>query len=355
MTNGKFGKVIFDNLEENYIVESFTNNEKTINELLKEFGIHNRDIIIRVLVKHNIDYKNSSNKYGRKYFFNEYYFSKIDTKEKAYWLGFMYADGYISGTSTIGCGLKKEDENHLKLFLNAINISAINLEYSEKTNSCKFILTSKIMYDSLVKLGFSTNKSYDITSTVFEAVPAFLKRYFILGFWDGDGCFAIGANKRNIASVISNNEALLKTISLYINQCLEDDFSKVKYKTPGDPYTRIVFQNNKAKLFGDWLYTDAPACYLRRKYDKYLQMTIGTKVHFGFDNPRVKGILCIESNDVYVTATDCALSEFGVDNPGLCNGIRECCRGERSHYKNKHFRYLTEEERNVYINGKLNF
>ena len=84
-------------------------------------------------------------------------------------------------------------------------------------------------------------------------------------------------------------------------------------------------------------------------------MTFGKKVCKGFDNWLVKGILCIESNKIYVTAKECCLSEFGVDNPGTMNNIRSCCRGERNTTRNKHFRYLTETEREDYINGEFNF
>jgi hypothetical protein len=31
----------------------------------------------------------------QKYKINEDFFQEIDTEEKAYWLGFLYADGYI--------------------------------------------------------------------------------------------------------------------------------------------------------------------------------------------------------------------------------------------------------------------
>lgn len=285
---------------------------------------------------------------SRKYFFNEHYFDEINTKEKAYWLGFMYADGYISKNNTIGCGLKNDDKEHLITFLKVIEISEIYLMHNKKTNSNKFILTSQIMHDRLVELGFSNNKSYDNTSQPFDMIPDIFKKYFILGFWDGDGSFAIGNNHKNLASVISNNEFLLKSISRYINNSLGNNFSKVKHKTDGDPYLRIRFQNNKAKEFGDWLYQDAPSYYLKRKYDKYSEMVIGTKAHTGFDNWLVKGILCIESNQIYATAKECSIGEFGVDNPGSCNNIRACCRGERKQTKGKHFRYLTEEERKMF-------
>ena len=58
-----------------------------------------------------------------KYYYNEDYFETIDSEEKAYWLGFLYADGYISKTtccSELGIELQKNDYNHLQKFNKSI-------------------------------------------------------------------------------------------------------------------------------------------------------------------------------------------------------------------------------------------
>lgn len=45
-----------------------------------------------------------------KYNFSESIFQTIDSPEKAYWLGFLYADGSISGNSnSVYLALKEED------------------------------------------------------------------------------------------------------------------------------------------------------------------------------------------------------------------------------------------------------
>ena len=50
----------------------------------------------------------------RKVKVNEDYFEIIDTEHKAYWLGFLYADGYVSNTcSTVELGLQEKDYDHL--------------------------------------------------------------------------------------------------------------------------------------------------------------------------------------------------------------------------------------------------
>ena len=46
--------------------------------------------------------------------FNENVFDSIDTEEKAYWLGFLYADGFITSKyNKIGLTLALKDKDHL--------------------------------------------------------------------------------------------------------------------------------------------------------------------------------------------------------------------------------------------------
>ena len=51
---------------------------------------------------------------ARKYRCNETYFDHIDSESKAYWLGFIYADGCISNNGyRFEVRLSKNDEDHL--------------------------------------------------------------------------------------------------------------------------------------------------------------------------------------------------------------------------------------------------
>ena len=48
---------------------------------------------------------------------NNHYFDIIDNEHKAYWLGFLYADGCISSNRpTINFTLNDKDINHIKAF-----------------------------------------------------------------------------------------------------------------------------------------------------------------------------------------------------------------------------------------------
>ena len=72
-----------------------------------------------------------------KYYYNKDFFNKIDTEEKAYWLGFLYADGCIVTRSkckkvtpmSLELVLSSIDINHLYKFLNSLES---NIEIKNK-------------------------------------------------------------------------------------------------------------------------------------------------------------------------------------------------------------------------------
>lgn len=280
-----------------------------------------------------------------KYNFKEDIFSKIDTAEKAYWLGFLYADGSVSSNSnTVSIALKEEDKEHLLYFEKFLAMSQSSLKYDEKTKSYRFSVTREKIANDLKNLGFNAQKSYDVTTIVWDNIPELFKKDFILGLWDGDGSFSISKEGKKCASLISNNDLLIQTLVIYLNKIFGEDFCKAKERTEGDPYPRIRIYYNKVKIFGEWLYKDVAYPVLKRKKEKFLKMEFKEKAHFGWDNVKTKGIICLDNGNKYITAKECCLGEFGVDNPGAINGIRACCRGVNQTARGKHFRYMTEEE-----------
>ena len=63
---------------------------------------HGRVALTKMLERLNI--KTTFGNHYRKYFFNFDFFEKIDNELKAYWLGFIYADGCILSQDPRGYG-----------------------------------------------------------------------------------------------------------------------------------------------------------------------------------------------------------------------------------------------------------
>lgn len=77
---------------------------------------HGRPQIAKML--ENLGIKTTSGNHYRKYFFDFDFFEKIDNELKAYWLGFMYADGCVLpqnkyGEQEIQLTLAKQDEQSI--------------------------------------------------------------------------------------------------------------------------------------------------------------------------------------------------------------------------------------------------
>lgn len=129
--------------------------------------------------------------------FNEHIFDSIDTEEKAYWLGFIFADGYIGSTPTelskksvynFELSLKVEDIFHLEKFK-----SFISWEKDIVTDNirCRIMFANKHFWNILNNYGCTPRKSLTLKfpdKSIFKSFD--LIRHFIRGYFDGDGCFS---------------------------------------------------------------------------------------------------------------------------------------------------------------------
>ncbi len=217
------------------------------------------------------------------------FFNAIDTEEKAYWLGFIFADGYISyseknmkkgqlaTTYCTGIKLKWSDREHLKKFNKSISgnykvFKEINHPdgfRKEITEAAKILVYSQQMYNDLNKY-FDRDKTY---TAKFPSIPEHLMRHFIRGYFDGDGCFSftdktfdiefLGASKdfhEGLANVLRENNFKF-TINSKIN----------KYNT--EMYYIYINRNEDKCNFLKWIYEDCNV-YLERKYKKYLDVKL---------------------------------------------------------------------------------
>ena len=171
---------------------------------------------------------------ARKHKFNERYFENIDSEEKAYWLGFIAADGCVyknKQSYRLQINLKGSDIDHLKKFQKAI---CSDYKITEKkvgkaqSNTCQLKINSTKMCNDLIK-----NNIIERKSIIFE--PPILNKnlmnHFIRGYFDGDGWITSYKRKdsngyRNEVGIIGGKKALN-----YFIDFLPKGFSKYeKYK-----------------------------------------------------------------------------------------------------------------------------
>jgi intein-encoded DNA endonuclease-like protein len=137
----------------------------------------------------------------RIYNVNEYFFERIDTEEKAYWLGFLYADGCVRDEGRhkyLALGLSSKDEGHIRLFKKHIESDCPIYKVKTKSHyleghlvkECdlsKIHINSNKICENLIKLGCLPRKSLILRFPNIEQVPLQLVHHFIRGYFDGDG------------------------------------------------------------------------------------------------------------------------------------------------------------------------
>ena len=248
------------------IIHDYQNGIKR-SEIMKKYNI-NDGLLYRLLEFHNISL---DDKHKRFFFFYEDFFNIIDTEEKAYWLGFLYADGYVYSHIgyTVELTLKKTDENHIHKFRNAVKYNGEledkHIELNQKHFLAKRLtLCSKKMVQDLIAHGCFQNKSLDLKFPTDQQVPKHLIHHFMRGYFDGDGCVTTARQGRDLRFEILGTYEFLtmyeKTMNINIKEPKQTKSKAFSVKHGG---------NLQVKKIYDYLYKDATV-YLERKRDIFI-------------------------------------------------------------------------------------
>ena len=199
--------------------------------------------------------------------FNEHIFDCIDTEEKAYWLGFIYADGNISqprrksGRSgyDFELSLAIKDINHLHKFNKFMQYKGNNV----KTDSyrCRWYIGNKHLWETLNSYGCIPNKSLVIKFP--ENLSTTLIPAFIRGYFDGDGSISTKeTSKTTLQSSLIGTKDMLNKICLYSN--INTTIKNPKNYNPNTwVFTLSVV---KSQTFLKYIYNNS-TIYLDRKYN----------------------------------------------------------------------------------------
>ena len=211
----KFTKEKYKYLENE--IPKLINNGKNSNEISKILNI-SKSAIFRICTKLQLNIPNHHNKLK----FDNTVFDEINTEEKAYWLGFLYADGNVSNNNnSVSISLKGSDKDHLEKFKTFLKASTQiynskiimnNKQYSV----CKFYVCDKYFKERLIKLGCVPKKSLILTfpeKTIFKTESLIYD--FIRGYVDGDGCLSFSRNGRLSLTLVGTKEMLLEITKIF--------------------------------------------------------------------------------------------------------------------------------------------
>ena len=123
--------------------------------------------------------------------------------------------------------------------------------------------------ETLLKQGVPNDKSFKIRFPSDEIVPNDLKRHFIRGYLDGDGCIQAPKDKSKMNWSIVGNYDCINEMKKYIETNILNYQINIHQK--GNVYQIGKGGRFVTQTFLDWIYKDA-TIYLQRKYDKYLEI-----------------------------------------------------------------------------------
>lgn len=209
------------------------------------------------------------------YHCNEHYFDQIDSQDKAYILGLLWADGHncISKGSVI-LELQEDDKSTLEVINNItenerpLRKIALNDKNPAWKNQYNLLLQSRHMSSILNEYGMCQRKSLVLEFPKW--LDENLHSHFIRGYVDGDGCICYMKQKNKIQVSMVGTRMFLE----YVQKICRDIGVKsyiVHDKRANEVICQLAIASNSCSTtFLQWIYKDANL-KMERKYNKYQQ------------------------------------------------------------------------------------
>ena len=232
------------------IADSYNVTFHTISDVLEKRGIPRDN-----------KYKNVS--------LDENYFETIDRKDKAYFLGFLLTDGNVaSSENIIRLSLASKDEEILQNFKEKTgNENKIGIREDERHSERTFQLRSKKWKDDLAKYSVTPRKTATCEMPVLDTQ---MMPHLLRGMIDGDGWISAKSHQigfcGNEKTVTQVRNYFVKTLDVYNVAILhtEDHLWQITWAAKAD-----------IEKIGNFIYQDKDNCYLKRKYNNFLQIIHG--------------------------------------------------------------------------------
>lgn len=209
---------------------------------------------------------------------NHAFFDVIDSEEKAYWLGFLLADGSThkigNKNRAVRLELAARDGDHVRKFQTAVGSKSPVSENKRKHPSVSLAFTSERIGTILA--------AAKTEMTLPANVPGDLLRHWLRGYWDGDGHIcAQGA-------VLCGPEQRLHAIADHIRSVLKIEPNTIKPYVNSPTTYRLAYQRRHLVLLVvSYLYEGA-SVELQRKAQVASDLLDGQRMQgaFNFTAPR---------------------------------------------------------------------
>lgn len=268
--NFKLDSIIFSEDKIPEIIEKYLNGS-SIQNLSKIYSIHSRKIrkfVDNVFITKRTDME-----------INKDYFHTIDNSNKAYWLGFIFADGCVYNRNDrwqFMLAISDKDKNHLNHFAKEINFFEHDINTKLNSGSGKYLsevrIFSSVFCENLFNLGVIPAKSL---TCKFPIIPEDYKSDFIRGLFDGDGCILFNEQKKTARFDIVGTKEMLEPIQKHLVEHTKTNILLYKCNKENTKNTwRLIASGRKNTISVlEYLYTNSDLNNrLDRKYNIFMQL-----------------------------------------------------------------------------------
>lgn len=198
------------------------------------------------------------------------YFEKIDTIDKAYFLGLLLTDGNVGAdNNTISISLQEKDVEILKIFSEQIK-SENQLYYRKDKPEVRMSLKSAKMKKDLEQYGVIPRKTATVEMPFLgeEMMP-----HLIRGMIDGDGWISEKSHQLGFCG----NEKTVTQFKNYLVTLLK--VYDVKVLHTGEHLWQITWASKKDIIkICSYIYKDKNKFFLKRKYQNFLKIQGNTEI-----------------------------------------------------------------------------
>jgi hypothetical protein len=259
------------------VIDEYSRDAMSVPEVARANNISTQSVY-DIVHRYNIPNKRGRN--NRKNIFNYNYFDNIDSKDKAYFLGWLYSDGNnYPESGTIQLKIKRSDEEILKTFRKYIsdeNYPIVRVKRNIGEDQSVIVLTNKHTSEQLSSIGVVKRKTFLLTFPDERILPKEFHSHFIRGYFDGDGCISaykgIKDKNFNYFFTISGNYNFLDECQNVLIKYLS--FKKCKLIKNKSIFNMCYGGNNQIKSIYTWMYKDCGDLYLKRKRLKFEKLCI---------------------------------------------------------------------------------
>lgn len=205
-------------------------------------------------------------------YYNYFFDSSKITKEIAYTLGLMWADGYIyprQNSISITC-IKSDLDDVTDVITKTANWKKyIRKAKGVRKEQLTFMIHNKNFCELLAEYKY-VSKKYDSANAIIKIIPIELQKYWWRGFLDGDGCIYTTKNYQVFfTSALNQDWSFIDLLPIKVN------WKIIKKETNKGSYSRRLLNNKKdCLILLNYIYDDYENDKIgfTRKYAKFLEV-----------------------------------------------------------------------------------